>query len=321
MLDKPFKTIEEQILIIKSRGLTIFDEDRANQILADIPYYSLLNGYKDLFKHPLEDELYHPSASLELFYYVYLLDLNFNSVILKYILMIEKSLKTKVAYVVGKDISASDNEYLLTEHYSNRNRKNKSIIKQLKESIDCCYSDTPTAHYKNKKNHVPPWILTNDIMFGLTQQWYSILPTKSKSEVCKKFFCPKYDSFSFSEKQQLLSNGLDLLREFRNKAAHGSRTFNFSHHKKMINKDIYIFTNEQTVTQNEYNNLSLGKNDFFSILVIITIFLNEPISLQHWINELKLIERNINSQKIIDKEGFQVFNLPRNFIERLENLI
>ncbi|GGD02440.1 Abi family protein [Enterococcus wangshanyuanii] len=321
MLDKPFKTIEEQIELIKSRGLMIFDEERAKQILMDIPYYSLLNGYKDLFKHPIKKDLYNPSASFELFYYVYLIDLQFNSIVLKYILMIEKSLKAKVSYVVAKNIGASQIDYMDSRNYSNRNNKLRSTLSQLQEVINDCRSGTPTKYYKDNKNHIPPWILTNDIMFGLVQQWYSILPADSKIEVCNKFFSSKYESFDLQEKQQLLSNGLDLLRAFRNKAAHGGRTFNFKQSHKTINNTIYSFTSEKTIKLSEYRSTEIGKNDFFSILIIITLFLNEPISLQQWFDELNSIEHTINSQKIIDRQGYQVFNLPSNFIERLENLV
>lgn len=47
-MDKIFKTIEEQIEILKNRNL-IIDDDKAKEIFKDNNYYYLINGYKDLF--------------------------------------------------------------------------------------------------------------------------------------------------------------------------------------------------------------------------------------------------------------------------------
>lgn len=46
---KPFKTYDEQIDILKSRNLEIKDKSKAKDILSQINYYNLINGYKDPF--------------------------------------------------------------------------------------------------------------------------------------------------------------------------------------------------------------------------------------------------------------------------------
>ena len=46
---KEFKTYDEQIQLLKSRGLTFVDEDFAKEKLEEENYYSIINGYKDLF--------------------------------------------------------------------------------------------------------------------------------------------------------------------------------------------------------------------------------------------------------------------------------
>ena len=47
-MEKDFKTIEEQIEVLKARGIIINDEN-AKEILTENNYYYLINGYKDLF--------------------------------------------------------------------------------------------------------------------------------------------------------------------------------------------------------------------------------------------------------------------------------
>ncbi|EAF6989511.1 Abi family protein, partial [Listeria monocytogenes] len=49
MTEKVFKTVEEQIQILKSRNLNILDEKNAKRILQKISYYDIINGYNDIF--------------------------------------------------------------------------------------------------------------------------------------------------------------------------------------------------------------------------------------------------------------------------------
>lgn len=47
---KEFTTYEEQIEILKSRNLIIEDDVAFEEILKDIGYYNLINGYSSIFK-------------------------------------------------------------------------------------------------------------------------------------------------------------------------------------------------------------------------------------------------------------------------------
>lgn len=46
---KPFKTVDEQIDLLESRGLAVLDRDAAAAFLLRENYYSVVNGYKDAF--------------------------------------------------------------------------------------------------------------------------------------------------------------------------------------------------------------------------------------------------------------------------------
>ena len=48
-MEKEFKTIDEQIEILKSRNIIVGNYDKAYKILEKNNYYYLINGYKDLF--------------------------------------------------------------------------------------------------------------------------------------------------------------------------------------------------------------------------------------------------------------------------------
>lgn len=46
---KPFKTIDEQIEILKNRNLIIDNEDVAKKTLQSLSYYKIVNGYQNPF--------------------------------------------------------------------------------------------------------------------------------------------------------------------------------------------------------------------------------------------------------------------------------
>ena len=46
---KEFKTIKEQINILKSKGIIINNEKKSYKILLNNNYYNIINGYKDIF--------------------------------------------------------------------------------------------------------------------------------------------------------------------------------------------------------------------------------------------------------------------------------
>lgn len=55
-MKKDFKTIEEQIELLRSRGLIIPDEDKAYRYLLTNNYYNIINGYSKFF--PCDGENY-----------------------------------------------------------------------------------------------------------------------------------------------------------------------------------------------------------------------------------------------------------------------
>ena len=46
---KPFKTVEEQIAILESRGIHFSNKKDAARFLLKENYYAVVNGYKDAF--------------------------------------------------------------------------------------------------------------------------------------------------------------------------------------------------------------------------------------------------------------------------------
>ena len=120
-MNKEFKTIEEQIDILKERNL-IINEEKAKEIFRDNNYYYLINGYKNLFiDENSKEEKYKEGVSLEEIFALYNFDSELRSAFLKYILKIERRMDTYIAYEFSKQYG--EQNYLIGINYTSKKWK------------------------------------------------------------------------------------------------------------------------------------------------------------------------------------------------------
>lgn len=107
---KDFKTKEEQINILKTRGMSFDDEENAKKILLNNNYYNIINGYKDLFLDSTNRLSYKPGTKFEEIYALYEFDRQLRNIFLEYILKIENSMRSLIAYYFSQ--SYGNDNYL-----------------------------------------------------------------------------------------------------------------------------------------------------------------------------------------------------------------
>lgn len=73
---KPFLDYQAQIKYLNQKQLVINDEVSAITVLEKVSYYSLINGYKDIFKDPATNGFY-PGTTFDDIYHLYLFDNTF----------------------------------------------------------------------------------------------------------------------------------------------------------------------------------------------------------------------------------------------------
>lgn len=112
--DKPFKTYEQQIELLKEKGLSIPNETYAVKVLKDLSYFALINGYKKAFK---QDGLYE-NASFEDIVALFKFDEKLRGILLKYILIIERKIKSSLSYHFSQKYPKCQEDYLNVNNYS-----------------------------------------------------------------------------------------------------------------------------------------------------------------------------------------------------------
>lgn len=325
--NKPFKTYDEMIEIMISRNIIINNRGFAKKVLASLSYYTIINGYKNTFLAISGSDKFLGGTTFEQLYTLHIIDTNLHNIIFKNILYVERYLKTRISYLISQkygvytDINDLSNlnpsDFLCRNNYFSRNNNGRNnILKSIKETLLSDHLNDSIAHYANDKNHIPPWILITALTFGLTIKWYDILKPFDKTSICDQFVLS--NSLTIDEKKEFVSVVFSLLREYRNKIAHGNRTFNLIRLPILPKKQL-LELSYGAVSQKEYNQ-GIGKTNLYAVILSCFILIDDRYILTHFLSDIAYTLQPYGDQLMNGKTIYEIFNLPTNIIERLTKL-
>ena len=273
MSNKNPKTYEEQLEILKKRNLKILDEKRAKKILSVENYYALINGYKEFFLKSSNPEVFQNNISFEDIFLLFDFDRELRMILLKYILIVERTIKTKISYYFSLKYS---DDYLQINNFdvknNNKNSKIPRLLHDMQKTIRKHSNElnTPINHYKRKYRRVPLWVLAEKLNFGTIAHFFNCLKTKDQNMIAHEIYIDYTEEYNYIGKSILnpteTSEILFFICDFRNKCAHDERTF--SHRHKFASgssPNPFIFKEE---------NLSFN-NNVFSLIMSLKIFLSK----------------------------------------------
>lgn len=213
---KEYKNNEELIDYLISKNVIVNDRELALKNIEKYSYYSIINGYKAVFKD--ENSNYKENTSFEEIFALYEFDKNIKAIFLKYTLEIEVIIKSLVSNTLAEEYGVED--YLKLENFDdNANEELVNVfIEKIEKEIDDNYIKHPAIkHYKDTYNFVPPFVLTKILTFGAISRYYSLLKQSDRQKISKYF--------KLSDK--LLRQILINLTMVRNISAHSDRLFNY----------------------------------------------------------------------------------------------
>ena len=125
-MPKPFITYQQQISLLQSKHLIIGDAAKAEKILAEVGYFTLIGGYKHPFKNKTT-RMYRDGVTFEDIVALYRFDEALRHLFLRYLLKIERRIKSRVAYVFCEAHGDSQTEYLNPANYVRDPHKSQGI--------------------------------------------------------------------------------------------------------------------------------------------------------------------------------------------------
>ena len=126
MIAKQFKTLDEQVEILKSKGMIIQDEKYAKEVLLRENYF-FLNGYRHLFMKNSEDRYFKNGTTFEEMYSLFLFDRSYRNIIFKYLLVIENNLKSITSYQLSKKYGYRERDYLKEKNFTKAPEKQPPV--------------------------------------------------------------------------------------------------------------------------------------------------------------------------------------------------
>lgn len=289
---KPFLDYSSQIRHLQNKGLTIDNPEVAINILKKVSYYSLINGYKDVFKNP-DTHLYYPGTTFNDIYQLYRFDSDLRAVFLKYILVVEKNIKSSISYhfssLYGNGIAYYTDKK--NYEYGNHERDILYLFKKMNDKIRNKHVSPQIEHYLKAYHDIPLWVLVIDLTMGEIATMYRYLKGH-----CKTLVCNDFHGIGRSE----LSKMLIILTKYRNICAHSNRLYN-THTQDSI-PDLLAHKKLKLLKDNE--RYVFGKSDLFAALISLKYLLS-PEDFRAMYYELKRIIRSYSpSENILNMMGF-----------------
>ncbi len=299
MAAKVFRTIDEQLDILKSKGLTIEDYDKAKEILLRENYF-FLNGYRSPFL-VTGSKRFIDGATFEELYALFTFDRYFRNIIFKNLLIVENNYKSIFSYVLSKKYGYKEKDYLNSDNFDRNREKSKQIndlIRKLKRQIRINgYQHSATSHYINNYGYIPLWVGVKVLSFGLMGELYSILKQEDKDEIATYYNGIDADA---------LGDYLSILSNYRNLCAHEDILYNHETQKAIGDTKFHALLDIPKV-DDEY---IYGKHDIFALIIILKriltfddfkMMMNEIGYEIDWLSS-KL--KSIDVQKVLYRMGF-----------------
>ena len=299
MSAKIFKSVDEQIEILKAKGLVFNDYDFARDIILRENYF-FLNGYRSPFL-VTGSKRFIEGTTFEEIYALFKFDRFFRNIIFKNVLIVENNYKSIFSYVVSKKYGYKERDYLNVNNFDNSREKIKQIndlIRKLKRQIRINgYQHGATSHYINNYGYIPLWVGVKVLSFGLMGELFSILKQEDKEEIVSYY--KGIDTESFGDYLSILSN-------YRNLCAHEDILYNHETQKGISPTPIHSFLDIPMV-DDEY---IYGVHDIFALIIILkqvlsfTDFKMMMNEIDYEIDWLSSKLKTIDIKKVLYRMGF-----------------
>ena len=307
-MDKLFRSLDEQVEILRSKGLIIEDEAFAKEVLLRENYF-FINGYRSLLMNSYTDKTFIVGSTFRELYGIFLFDRSFRNILFKNLLIIENQLKSVISYQLSKKYGYRDKDYLNPKNFTKdriKSRRVKDVIDKMKRQIRVNGAHhLATMHYINNYGYVPLWVLVKVLSFGIVCELYLILKPEDQVAIA--------DIFGIST--NYLENFLPVLSNYRNLCAHEDIVYERKTEKGIVNTTYHEKLNIPVMDE-EY---IYGKNDIFAVLIVMKYLLREDDfrmmmkEVEYEIEKLDGVVDSIPIEKILDQMG-----IPSNYMELVD---
>ncbi|MGI1818562.1 Abi family protein [Lactobacillus johnsonii] len=228
---KEFKAIDEQIEILKDRGLIFKDTNMACRYLLTNNYYNIINGYGKYFQ--VSADTFIKGTRFDEVRNLYFFDKQLKQTFFNSILNVEHHLKSIFAYRFAEKFKNKRYAYLDINSYDpNKILSVGRLISDLSRTINF-YKDkvnSPIHHYVKKYNDVPIWIMVEFLDFGKLCAMIKNSKRSIQNKICRdlmEFIQENIGNVNEHFSPEIMISFIENIHELRNVCAHNNRLLDF----------------------------------------------------------------------------------------------
>lgn len=269
---KPALTIDEQLKVLRSRGLIIDNIEESRSFLQSNQYYRLniyFHKFMDLDNH------FKSHTNFRQIMWCYLNDRWLRNKILLLLEEIEIKAKTQIAYYLG--INYGSNAFYISELYKVAAYQDQIIKAFNLEKLRNKKDPVILHHIQKYSGKFPIWVILEYLTFNSISKYFSNLQEKDKKIIAKE---------GFGLHETLYENWLHVLSVLRNICAHYG----------------YLYRREYTVRPKiarEFGWDEKRNNELFALILIMRRLCEEK-SWERFSNELENRTKKIESFNLLD---------------------
>lgn len=283
---KPALRIDEQIRLMKSRGLSFKDENAAYCILLHTNYYRLRGYFIDFYE---KDNQFKTDTYFEDIYNCYLFDLVMHKSLMPIMETVEVSIKTILAYFIGNELGPLayldksiykypenfDRIYTTVDRYMKNHSQSKIVIK----------------HNVDYNGKYPIWVWIEFLSFGDV----SLLLTSLKDEYINKI---NNDYFIFHKRvgKDFLKSWYRSTCKFRNVCSHYERLYS----TQLLETPPKITTEKKIIERVDTNK----NTELFYYILVADMLCPDIKIIYRFIEDLQKYQSEYSLVNINTKYGF-----------------
>lgn len=250
---KPAKTYEEQLAILKSRGLFVGNDAEAIDSLSHLNYYRL-RGYYIHLQDKTSDK-FNAGTSLTHIVALHSFDSELRLILLRLLFDLEIVARTSIAYEIGNAWGPMG--YIAEANYEGCNHDQfEKLMDSIKFDIERSKERFIRTHNEKYGGSFPIWVAVEVMSFGDLSKLYGLLPPSHRANIA--------NSFDYID-EKLLSGWLYASSLLRNVCAHNSRIYGRTFSVSVtIEKETKTFIEE--LTEHKF---TLYPNSLFAYLLAL----------------------------------------------------
>lgn len=256
-----FLTYEQQISKLEELGI-VSDSDA--DVIPAVKYHGYDKIVTDYIKVLTETETNIPFQTVES---LVLFDFDLQTLLFKYIIQSETTLKTLFSHKIGQKFGIKKSEYLDHTKYQNpKPIEHRIAFINNKFVRRNSFSKEPFSKYTDE-DRIPPWMYFSQVDLGDFINLYCDVDIDIKHTIANDLISSK-KTMLISNKNEMVLSTIKFMHSFRNKIAHGQHCFSFSTNKNIKFDNISSLISSEVISKDEYD---LLKERIYILLLLVII--------------------------------------------------